>query len=178
MDPLTKYKKSIEDRLNNADVLVNQTVHENNKLQNQLQHQSDEIEKLKQEITQLKKQTSDLKQENESHLDNLNIIKDFFAHLCNVTIHKFPIEDDTGLWFNISQRNDSHSLTIDYKIGFVKNNVNKTEIIYIPILKKINSDQLIVLQKVLPDYMFETLSFPMESINQFYNKMNKCLNKK
>lgn len=177
MDPLTKYKKSVEDRLNNADLLVNQTVLENNKLQIKLQQQTDEIEKLTQQLTQLRQEVANLHKEKDQQHENTNIIKDFFAHLCNVTIHKLPIEDDTGLWFNISQRNDSQTLTIDYKIGFVKNNDNETEIIYIPILKKIKSDELVLLQKVLPDYMFETLSFPMQSINQFYNKMNKCLNK-
>lgn len=35
-----------------------------------------------------------------------------------------------------------------------------------------------ILQKILPDYLCENLSFPFDTLAQFYGKVNRALNKK
>ena len=106
--------------------------------------------------------------------EQLEIIKDLFEQLCGVRVHK-TYEDDLGLWFDTSQ--GSKNGIMDYKLGFVKGKEDATEIVYVPLLKQRSVQELKQLQSQLPEYMFETLSFPLKSLNQFYNKLSKGLAK-
>ena len=191
MESITEYKKSIQDRLDNADLLVTKAVNLNSKLELELENKKQEIEQLREQLANLKKTNQDLLTKCSQRDEDLEVIKDFFSHMVQVRVQTgSPYEDDQGLWFNISQGNDT--VSIDYKLGFVKGeaknnemnedneetrNTNSTKIIYVPLLKELSLDELKLLQEKLPSYMFETLSFPLDALNQFYLKMSKCLNK-
>ncbi|KAK5781759.1 Csm1p PWA37_004663 [Arxiozyma heterogenica] len=196
MESIIEYKKSIQERLDNADLLVTKTVNLNAKLESELKNKNQEIEQLRKEVASLKKTNQDLSTKCSQGDEDLEVIKDFFSHMVQVRVQTgSPYEDDQGLWFNISQGNNT--ISIDYKLGFVKGEVkndnigeqkeelsdidknkNTTEIIYVPLLKELSLDELKLLQEKLPSYMFETLSFPLDALNQFYSKMSKCLNKR
>lgn len=196
MESIIEYKKSVQERLDNADLLVTKTVNLNAKLESELENKKQEIEQLRAELTTLKKINQDLTTKCAQRDEDLEVVKDFFSHMVQVRVQSgSPYEDDQGLWFNISQGNNT--ISIDYKLGFVKgeaknNGVDETneetrdiskskntttEIIYVPLLKELSLDELKLLQEKLPSYMFETLSFPLDALNQFYLKMSKCLNK-
>lgn len=188
MSELTEYKRSIQERLDNGDLLVTRAINETHKLSMELENKNQELEQLRGELEEWKSKYGKLKSESSQYKEDIEVVKDFFAHMVQVRIQTgSPYEDDQGLWFNISQGNDT--VSIDYKLGFVKGNAkgdddnnnkdsnNSTEIIYVPLLKALTLAELKLLQEKLPSYMFETLSFPLDALNQFYTKMSKCLNK-
>lgn len=175
MDPLTRYKHAIQQRLSNADLSVNRMVHENTLLSQQLVNKDEEIKVLKEDVERLREQIEKHKKEQDKALEEIEIVRDLFEHLCGVRVHK-QYEDDTGLWFDTSQ-GSKHGV-MDYKLGFVRSaETLDTEVIYIPLLKRRSTDELKELQTQLPGYMFDTLSFPLKSLNQFYNKLSRSLSK-
>ncbi|CCK72057.1 Csm1p KNAG_0I02720 [Huiozyma naganishii CBS 8797] len=179
MNALQEYKDSVQERLNSADLLVSKAVHENSILTERLETQERELEALRKRVAELEVDCQGAKDDRNSSVEDLQVIKDFFSHLCDVRVHSRPTEDEQGMWFNVSQKSHrSPAVALDYKLGFVRGaESGSTEIIYLPLLKQLTSQELSHLQKVLPEYMFDTLSFPLDALNQFYTKMSKCLNK-
>lgn len=181
MDPITQYKKSVQRRLDAADLVVERAVSENTLLRQKLESREVELEDLRHQLETVKRQLGDAKEQAQRDMETIEVIKDLFEHLCGVRVHR-TYEDDTGLWFDSSQ--GSKNGIMDYKLGFVKSEKNEgdsvveTEVIYVPLLKQRTAEELQELQKKLPDYLFETLSFPLRSLNQFYVKMSKSLNKR
>ncbi|QLG73523.1 hypothetical protein HG535_0F00330 [Zygotorulaspora mrakii] len=176
MDSLTQYRDSIKERLDNADLLVAKLVHENTVLTQTVETKTQEIEGFQQQIHGLEEKVRELTSLQAKQEENMEIVKDLFEHLCGVRVHK-SYEDDTGLWFDTSQ--GSKNGIMDYKLGFVKSeSFPGTEVIYVPLLKQRTSDELRILQNQIPAYMFDTLSFPLKALHQFYSKMARCLNKK
>lgn len=180
MDPLSEYKKSVQKRLDAADLLVERVVQENTLLRQKLDSRDVELESVKEQLAVLRSKRDELNERSQKDKETIEIIKDLFEHLCGVRVHR-TYEDDTGLWFDTSQ--GSKNGIMDYKLGFVKSQAENTtevdtEVIYVPLLKQRTAEELQELQKKLPDYLFETLSFPLRSLNQFYIKMSKSLNKK
>ncbi|CAG98254.1 Csm1p [Kluyveromyces lactis] len=174
MDPLAEYKESVQDRLEKADLAVQGVLNENVKLMRQLELKQQEIESLKEQLQSDKTKISQLEDSKADAEEQSEIMKDLFEQLCGVRIHK-TYEDDLGLWFDTSQGNKNGIM--DYKLGFVKGKDDETEIVYVPLLKQRSVQELKQLQDQLPEYMFETLSFPLKSLNQFYNKLSKGLSK-
>ena len=176
MDDLVKYKSSVEERLSNADLLVAKLVHENTVLTQNVETKNQELDNLRQQVQSLEDKVTDLEACKAKQEENIEIIKDFFEHLCGIRVHK-SYEDDTGLWFDTSQ--GSKNGIMDYKLGFVKSEAFPgTEVIYVPLLKQRTSEELRILQEQIPGYMFDTLSFPLKALHQFYSKMARCLSKK
>lgn len=167
MDALTQYKNSIQQRLDNADLLVAKLVHENTILGQTIELRNQALEASESQIKELKDRIKDLE-------ESMELVKDLFEHLCGIRVHK-SYEDDGGLWFDTSQ--GSRNGIMDYKLGFVRSETQGTEVVYVPLLKQRTSDELKVLQKQIPGYMFDTLSFPLKSLPQFYSKMARCLAK-
>ncbi|CCE65776.1 hypothetical protein TPHA_0M02020 [Tetrapisispora phaffii CBS 4417] len=184
---LEQYKKLIGERLDNADLLVSKLVLENSLLKQQLESKDEQLKLLNGRLEHLAAQ----EQRHASALQDANeateIVKDLFEHMCGVRLHK-SYEDDTGLWFDTSQ--GSSKGVMDYKLGFVKaqasdsagsadssTSAGGTQVIYVPLLKQRSAEELKKLQEQLPDYMFDTLSFPLASLNQFYTKLTRSLNK-
>lgn len=174
MDALAEYKESVQDRLDKADLAVQGVLNENVKLQRQLELKQQEIESLKEQLASERNRAETAESEKGDAEEQNEILKDLFEQLCGVRIHK-TYEDDLGLWFDTSQGN-KHGI-MDYKLGFVKGKDEDTEIVYVPLLKQRSVQELKQLQEQLPKYMFETLSFPLKSLNQFYNKLSKGLSK-
>ncbi|CDO95791.1 unnamed protein product [Kluyveromyces dobzhanskii CBS 2104] len=174
MDALAEYKDSVQDRLEKADLAVQGVLNENVKMTRQLELKQQEIESLKEQLESEQEKNSRFQEVKENAEEQCEILKDLFEQLCGVRIHK-TYEDDLGLWFDTSQGNKNGIM--DYKLGFVKGNENETEIVYVPLLKQRSVQELKQLQDQLPEYMFETLSFPLKSLNQFYNKLSKGLSK-
>ncbi|SMN20660.1 similar to Saccharomyces cerevisiae YCR086W CSM1 Nucleolar protein that forms a complex with Lrs4p and then Mam1p at kinetochores during meiosis I to mediate accurate homolog segregation [Maudiozyma saulgeensis] len=175
MDTLVEYKKSVQKQLESNELLVAKLVHENTLLTQQLEGKTQQLELLQDELKKLKETRVSLQKELDTHQDEVEVLRDLFEHLCGVRVHK-SYEDDTGLWFDASQ--GTRSGIMDYKLGFVKGEAEETEVVYVPLLKQRSAQELTVLQQQLPSYLFDTLSFPLKSLNQFYNKVAKCLNKK
>lgn len=167
MDPLAQYKDSVERRLNNADLLVAKLVHENTVLSQTLELRNQEQEASSKRIKGLEEHIKELE-------ESMELVKDLFEHLCGVRVHK-SYEDDGGLWFDTSQ--GSKNGIMDYKLGFVRGEAQGTEVVYVPLLKQRSSEELRILQQQIPGYMFDTLSFPLKSLPQFYSKMARCLAK-
>ncbi|KAH3900760.1 related to Monopolin complex subunit CSM1 [Saccharomycodes ludwigii] len=190
-DILYKYKQSVQKRLDSGDLLISKLIHENTLLKQQLDNKQQEIDILQDKIVKLDEICQNLNRGNLKCKEDIEIIKDFFEHLCKVRVHEYN-EDDQGLWFDISQEcgviANNDTLIMDYKLGFIKSSAkknekdeqpsNNTEVIYIPLLKQRSLKELKLLQELLPTYMFDTLSFPLKSLYQFFNKLNKSLNKK
>ncbi|AMD22560.1 HHL210Wp [Eremothecium sinecaudum] len=175
MDPLSRYKQAVQQRLDNADLAVSKIVRENTLLSQQVINKDEELQSLREEVKRLQQDAKREGERREKAGEEVEITKDLFEHLCGVRVHKL-YEDDTGLWFDTSQ--GSKNGVMDYKLGFVKNaETQDTEVVYIPLLKRRSASELKALQAKLPGYMFDTLSFPLGSLNQFYNKLSRCLGK-
>lgn len=174
-DSLIAYKESVQKQLDTNELLVAKLVHENAVLTQQLEGKTQQLELAQDELDKLKETRTTLQKDLDSHQDEVEVLRDLFEHLCGVRVHK-SYEDDTGLWFDCSQ--GARSGIMDYKLGFVKGEAQETEVVYVPLLKQRSSEELAILQQQLPAYLFDTLSFPLKSLNQFYNKVAKCLNKK
>ena len=111
MESIIEYKKSIQERLDNADLLVTKTVNLNAKLESELENKNQEIEQLRKELGALKKTNQDLSTKCSQKDEDLEVIKDFFSHMVQVRVQTgSPYEDDQGLWFNISQGNNTISI--------------------------------------------------------------------
>ncbi|AET38245.1 Csm1p Ecym_2524 [Eremothecium cymbalariae DBVPG len=175
MDPLSRYKHAVQQRLDNAELAVSKVVYENTLLSQQLSTKDQEIKRLREQVLELEEDGRQIDEKRRQLQEEADILKDLFEHLCGVRVHK-SYEDETGLWFDTSQ--GSKNGVMDYKLGFVKNSETlDTEVVYIPLLKRRSVSELKHLQAQLPGYMFDTLSFPLKSLSQFYNKVSKCLNK-
>lgn len=176
MDALTQYRNSVKERVDNADLLVAKLLHENTVLSQTVEIKTQEIENLQHQLKTLEEKIEELEKKDAKQVENFEIVKDLFEHLCGVRVHK-SYEDDTGLWFDASQ--GSKNGIMDYKLGFIRSDSSPgTEVIYVPLLKQRSSEELRTLQKQIPGYMFDTLSFPLESLFQFYSKMARSLGKK
>ncbi|SCU77434.1 LAMI_0A01134g1_1 [Lachancea mirantina] len=175
MEPLVEYRKAVQERLNNADVLVAKLVHENGLAAQELENKQQELELLRSRLDERDDRLRQADKARAAAVEELDIARDLFEHLCGVRVHK-SYEDDSGLWFDTSQGGKCG--VMDYKLGFVRGDADKTEVIYVPLLKQRSADELQRLQRQLPGYMFDTLSFPLASLSQFYSKLARGLSRR
>ena len=59
MESITEYKKSIQERLDNADLLVTKAANLNGKLELELENKKQQIEQLREQLANLKKTNQD-----------------------------------------------------------------------------------------------------------------------
>lgn len=176
MDALTQYKRALQQQLDSADVLIAKLVHENTVLSQTVETKTKEAQGVQERLEQAEERVRELEGREEKQEESLEIVKDLFEHLCGVRVHK-SYEDETGLWFDASQ--GSKNGIMDYKLGFIRSESGPgTEVVYVPLLKQRTAEELSVLQKQLPSYMFDTLNFPLNALYQFYSKMARSLGKK
>ncbi|CUS23402.1 LAQU0S09e03950g1_1 [Lachancea quebecensis] len=174
MDPVSQYKAAVQSRLDNADILVSKLIHENRMLVQDVENKDQEIDSLKRQLAAAEARSKECEERSRATEEETDIVKDLFEHLCGVRVHK-SYEDESGLWFDTSQGGKTG--VMDYKLGFVKGEPSGTEVVYVPLLKQRSAEELQQLQKQLPGYLFDTLSFPLRSLQQFYSKMAKCLSR-
>lgn len=140
--------------------------------------------------------------ENQLHqeLKTIGIIIDMIELLTGLRIINYE-EDKTKFYFDVKQvstsNNDNgiNSISIEYKLVILKRFEIEAEVNYIPTFlndlndeeededdeddddknfRKSNSETLM---EILPNYFCDNLSFPYNTLAQFYTKMNKALNK-
>ncbi|CDR37712.1 CYFA0S01e15522g1_1 [Cyberlindnera fabianii] len=97
------------------------------------------------------------------------LILDMMEQVVGLRIHKAE-DSDAALSFSCSQ-SGKHGI-LDYKLIIYKE--DSSEIIYEPLNSKDEQEDL---KKFLPDYFFDDLTFPLDTLQQFYHKISRGLNK-
>lgn len=118
-------------------------------------------------------------------LKTISIILDMLELLTGLRIVNYE-EDESKFYFDVKQVNTNEKLTIhiEYKLIIQKDFEIAAEVNYLPTFlndledddeeRRLNSKKLL---EVLPDYFCDNLTFPYNTLSQFYSKMNKALNK-
>ncbi|CAH2353193.1 hypothetical protein CLIB1423_09S04874 [[Candida] railenensis] len=132
-------------------------------------------------------------------LDTIGITLDMLELLTGLRITNYE-EDDNKFYFDISQSSTAessdekkkkngasappapasgNSLTIVYRLVIAKEFDSTAEINYVPTFLKEGSDDDHIerLKDILPEYFCDNLSFPYNTLSQFYTKINRALNK-
>lgn len=114
-------------------------------------------------------------------LKTIGIILDMLELLTGLRIINYE-EDKLRLYFDIKQVSTidkGASLTINYRLIISKTFEKNGEVSYEPTFLQDADDEETneKLLKVLPEYFCDNLSFPYNTLCQFYTKMNKALNK-
>lgn len=159
------YKNSIELKLQAANELITSLSLQNDHLQQELQ---DTRTLLESESKQ--GQSSAPSQANEQDFLENELILDMLEQIVGLRIHKV---DDTeeALSFDCSQTGKNGVL--DYRLTIFKQ--DSSEIIYSPVPSEEEDHN--VLTDYLPDYFFDDLTFPLDTLQQFYHKIYRGLNK-
>ncbi|GMF06120.1 unnamed protein product [[Candida] boidinii] len=199
---LIEFKKTAEKRFNTSDKLISNLTKEITYLKTQLSNQkreksneSAEINKLKSENESLLEKIESLNSNNEvfkieieKNLNlNENIIKEknlnntkfeIIELLTGLTCIEFH-ENQENLSFKLKQTGDSCILY--YQLLISKN--GSSDIVYIPDLDNTkdiedSSKNKENLKTYLPDYLLDNLTFPANTLNNFFSKLSRSLNKK
>ncbi|CUM65506.1 uncharacterized protein PRCAT00003151001 [Priceomyces carsonii] len=122
-------------------------------------------------------------------LENIGITLDMLELLTGLRIMNYQ-EDESRFFFDVKQNSTNDSqVFIEYRLIISKNFGASAEINYIPTFLEIEetdyygddyeekNDNCKILRKVLPDYLCDNLSFPYNTLSQFYTKINRALNK-
>ena len=139
-----------------------------------------------------------------NELENIGFTLDMIELLTGIKVIHFE-EDEFKLYFHIKQSSSSSTSSstsslpnegvfINYQLILSKDtegSLNSSQINYIPswldyLNQEYYSDEyefkLIenskYLKTILPEYLCENLSFPFNTLSQFYNKVSKAINKK
>lgn len=124
-------------------------------------------------------------------LENVGFSLDMMELLTGLRIMNYQ-EDKSKHYFDVKQT--SKGVFINYQLVISKNIDKSEDIQYEPTFMEVLSDDFhqdpndsisevdLVrnakrLKKMLPDYLCENLSFPSDTLVQFYNKMSRALNK-
>lgn len=127
-------------------------------------------------------------------LETIGVTLDMLELLTGLRIVNFE-EDKSKLHFDVKQTStsgDDSEISVGYRLVIGKNFTSTAEINYIPsFLEALDeaSDESMnmsddgtrsnarILTKILPDYFCDSLTFPYNTLSQFYSKMNRALNK-
>lgn len=132
-------------------------------------------------------------------LDTIGITLDMLELLTGLRITNYE-EDDNKFYFDILQSSTAessdekkkkngasappapasgNSLTIVYRLVISKDFDSTAEINYVPTFLKEggDDDHIERLKDILPEYFCDNLSFPYNTLSQFYTKINRALNK-
>lgn len=127
-------------------------------------------------------------------LETIGVTLDMLELLTGLRIVNFE-EDKSKLHFDVKQTSTSgedSEISVEYRLVIGKNFTSTAEINYIPsFLEALDeaSDESMnmsddgtrsnarILTKILPDYFCDSLTFPYNTLSQFYSKMNRALNK-
>lgn len=115
--------------------------------------------------------------------ENICFTLDMIELLTGVKVINFENTSDEYI-FDIKQSSSVKlGLTMHYQLVLASQ--PSPEINYIPtFLDALEGEEVEdyenakILQKILPDYLCENLSFPFDTLAQFYGKVNRALNKK
>lgn len=111
--------------------------------------------------------------------DTMGAILDMVQLLTGMRVINYE-EDNSQFYFDVVQNNTNDKgqrIEIDYKIIIIKKYSSATEVNYIPTFISNGSPDKELLLQNLPDYFCNNLTFPYNTLSQFYGKMNKALNR-
>ncbi|KAK7681156.1 hypothetical protein QCA50_015771 [Cerrena zonata] len=100
-------------------------------------------------------------------LKTISIILDMLELLTGLRIVNYE-EDESKFYFDVKQKDFEIAAEVNYLPTFLNDLEDEDE------ERRINSKKLL---EVLPDYFCDNLTFPYNTLSQFYSKMNKALNK-
>ncbi|EER32159.1 conserved hypothetical protein [Candida tropicalis MYA-3404] len=185
----TKYKSKVESQLEQDHELIES-------LQLELQDKNSRIEQLEEQLASLKidsavefaspirKKTVGRLNQDElaKEREHISLTLDMIELLTGVKVVNFENTEDEYI-FDIKQSSMKQELVVHYQL--VLSTIPNSEINYFPtFLDALEGDEVEEyentkrLQKVLPEYLCENLSFPFDTLAQFYGKVNRALNKK
>ncbi|CAM9022259.1 unnamed protein product [Wickerhamomyces anomalus] len=147
-------KSSTETRFKTSDDLINSLTSRNQQL-------SIELEELRGRLSELENNPNGDVQPiaNEEESFQNELILDMMEQIVGLRIHS--VEDtDEALSFDCSQSGKNGVL--DYKLTIPKE--DSSEIIYTPVNKEESND----LKKYLPEYFFDDLTFPIDTVSLIY----------
>lgn len=125
-------------------------------------------------------------------LENIGFTLDMVELLTGVRVTNFH-EDDDQFYFEIKQKSVSDLAFINYRLEISKSFEATAEISYVPTFLdalekgyKVEDDSDEIhpienaryLKSILPEYLCESLSFPYNTLAQFYGKISRALNKR
>ncbi|CCH42374.1 Zinc metalloprotease [Wickerhamomyces ciferrii] len=159
-------KNSTELRFKTSDDLINSLTSQNQSLLT-------ELEETKARLIELETNGNGSNSSNDNDEESYQneLILDMLEQIVGLRIHKAE-DTDEALSFDCSQSGKNGVL--DYKLTISKQ--DSSEIIYTPI----NEDESNLsndLKDFLPDYFFDVLTFPIDTLQQFYHKIYRGLNK-
>ncbi|CAK7895887.1 hypothetical protein CAAN1_03S00936 [[Candida] anglica] len=110
-------------------------------------------------------------------LETIGITLDMLELLTGLRITNYE-EDSTRFHFDITQASTTGSsgeeLTFSYRLFIAKDFKDTAEISYLPMTSSDN-EHIDKLKEVLPEYFWGNLSFPYNTLSQFYTKINRAL---
>ncbi|KAI5961818.1 CSM1 [Candida pseudojiufengensis] len=172
----SKYR-DINDQLRENDhILIQQLQEENERLQQKIEELNYSNE-FTSPIRKNKIRDIDIDQERE----NISFSFDLLELMTGLKVINYE-ENDNEIQCDIRQTNSNKNIWIEYQL--IINKLDTKQINYIPKFlhddeeNEQNKSNLKKLNKLLPDYLMEYLSFPGESLAQFYSKVSKALNQK
>jgi Uncharacterized conserved protein len=115
-------------------------------------------------------------------LENIGFTLDMVELLTGLRIINFQ-EDDASFYFDVKQSNSS--IFINYRLIISKSFASTAEISYVPTFLEEMDGEVDVeevdnsrhLKAILPEYLCENLSFPYNTLGQFYGKVSRALSK-
>ena len=174
-----EFKASAEIRFKTSDDLISSLTSRNKQLQQ-------EVTLLKERLDQLESGTTQGLNE-EAQYEN-ELILDMIEQIVGLRLHRVE-ETDDALSFDCSQsgkngseyylnhlylwiNTDNIFQVLDYKLTISKE--DSSDLIYTPMNSENESSKL---SKFLPEYFFDNLTFPLDTLQQFYQKIHRGLNK-
>lgn len=118
-------------------------------------------------------------------LETIGITLDMLELLTGLRIVNYE-EDDVKFHFDITQTSTAEAvsegttpngLTINYRLIISKEFKSTAEINYVPTFLKDDDENSEKLREILPEYFCDNLTFPYNTLSQFYTKINRALNK-
>ncbi|CAK9437661.1 uncharacterized protein LODBEIA_P20390 [Lodderomyces beijingensis] len=194
-----------EDLISSTDIsslvdLINENIHTSSDVnhakykelaEEQMSKDHELIQQLREENESLRESISKPQAEYTSPIRNMKIKQDDFEkereHICftldllelltGIKVTNFE-ETATQFTFDVKQTSANKSTAIEYQL--VVSKIESSRINYIPVFMddEEESEAKKTLIKVLPEYLCECLSFPFNSLAQFYTKVNKAINQK
>lgn len=160
-----KYRSSMDLQLHAAKELISSLTIKNNQLEQELI----DTKVLLAEETKPETPSKQANQYNEQDFIENELILDMMEQVVGLRIHKVEDTED-ALFFNCSQSGKNGVL--DYRLTILKE--DSSEIIYSPLQSKESTEEL---TSYLPEYFFDDLTFPLDTLQQFYHKIYRGLNK-
>lgn len=119
-----------------------------------------------------------------NELETIGTTLDMLELLTGLRITNYE-EDALRLHFDIAQlattdpaaKDVAPGLSILYRLTILKDHRASAEINYVPTFMAERTRNSERLREVLPEYFCDNLTFPYNTLSQFYNKINRALNK-